>query len=56
MESANFYNVQALFKDTLEYFSVAVAADDPAEAEAIVRLQAVRELLIASVMRIPAPA
>ena len=54
MGSLNRYSVQALFKDNLEYFTVDVPANDPAEAEAIVRLRTLRDLLIASVVRIPA--
>ncbi len=53
MDSSNRYVVQALFRDNLEYFSVDVPANDPIEAEAIVRLQSSREVLIASVVRIP---
>jgi len=56
MASPNLYNVQALFKDTHELLSVDVPADDPAQAESIVRLRSVRELLIASVIRIPCAA
>ena len=53
MESTNRYVVHALFEDNLEYFTVNVPANDPVEAEAAVRLQSLRDLLIASVIRIP---
>ena len=53
MGSRNHYTVQALFKDSLECFTVNVPAEDPVEAETIVRHQSLRELLIASVIRIP---
>jgi hypothetical protein len=53
MDSPNRYVVQALFKDNLEYFAVDVPANDPIEAEAIVRHRSPRELLIASVIRAP---
>ena len=53
MDSPNRYVIQALFKDNLEYFSIDVPANDPIEAEATLRLQSSRELLIASVIRIP---
>ena len=53
MHSPNCYAVQALFKDNMQYFSVNVPANDPVEAEAIVRLRSLRELLIAGVIRIP---
>ncbi|MBI4290383.1 MAG: hypothetical protein HY661_02745 [Betaproteobacteria bacterium] len=53
MDSPNRYVVQALFKDSLEYFAVDVPANDPIEAEAIVRHRSSRELLIASVIRTP---
>ena len=56
MGSQNRYAVQALFKDNLEYFTVDVPANDPVEAEAIVRHKSMRDLLIASVIRIPAAA
>ncbi len=52
MDSTNHYLVQALFKDSLEHFTVNVSANDSAEAEAAARLQALRDLLIASVTRI----
>ena len=56
MDSPNRYVVQALVKDTLEYFTVDVPANDPVEAEAKVRLRSLRDLLIASVIRIPTAA
>ena len=56
MGTLNRYAVQALFKDSLEYFTVDVRANDPVEAEKIVRHKSLRDLLIASVMRIPAAA
>ena len=56
MGSLNRYAVQALFKDNLEYFTIDVPANDPVEAEAIVRHRSLRDLLIASVSRIPAAA
>ncbi len=56
MDSPNRYLVQALFKDNLEYFTVDVPANDPVEAETIVRLKSLRDLLIAGVIRIPAAA
>jgi hypothetical protein len=56
MGSRNRYAVQALFKDNLEYFTINVHAEDPVEAETIVRHQSLRELLIASVIRVPVAA
>lgn len=56
MGSANHYTVQGLYKDDLQHFTVEVPANDPVEAESIVRHQAPRELLIASVVRTPAAA
>ena len=56
MNSPNCYAVQALFKDNLECFTVNVPAENPFEAETIVRVHSFRELLIASVIRVPAAA
>ena len=56
MGSQNRYAVQALFRDSLECFTVDVRANDPVEAESIVRHKSMRDLLIASVIRIPAAA
>ena len=53
MEPLNRYVIQALFKDNFEYFSIDVPPNDPIEAEAIVRFQSSRQLLIASVIRSP---
>lgn len=53
MDFRNRYTVQALFKDNLEWLTVIVAAEDPVEAETIVRRQSMRELLICGVIRVP---
>ena len=53
MDSQNLYLVQALFKDDLKYFIANVSANDPVEAETIARRQSLRDLLVASVTRIP---
>ncbi len=53
MDSTNHYMVQALYTDSLDQFTVNVSANDPVESEAAARLQALRDLLIASVTRIP---
>lgn len=53
MDFRNRYMVQALFKDNLEWLAIVVAAEDPVEAETIVRRQSLRELLICGVIRVP---